>query len=149
MSRIGLFPFFEAHSQNCGSFSHGYALVIMSLTSPTWRGFEYLQNSSKSMIQNIIYSSGRGTKCPWLNCYYFVSFDCFPLFQHVITYLTKFISLSKVFLQMKGRQRPWGGKAVDRVLLCFSHWSGMHIFSPALFLIFPSPSQDLSQSKSF
>ena len=40
VSRIGLFPFFEANSQNCGSFFHGSALVVIQITSPTWWGFE-------------------------------------------------------------------------------------------------------------
>ena len=41
------FPYFsEANSQNCGSLCHGYSLVIMLLTSSTWWGFQYLQDSS-------------------------------------------------------------------------------------------------------
>ena len=36
------FHFFEANSQNCGSLCHGYSLIIMKLTSPTWWGFQDL-----------------------------------------------------------------------------------------------------------
>ena len=53
-----------------------------------------------------------------LNYYYLVSFDCFTLLLHFLTFLIKLILLSKVFLQTKGRWRMWGED--HRVLLCFN-----------------------------
>ena len=52
----GCSHFFEASSQNCGSFCHGYSLVITQLTPSTWWGFQSLQDSSQDMAQNSIYS---------------------------------------------------------------------------------------------
>ena len=44
-----------------------YVLAVsLQLTSSTWWGFQYLQDSSKDMAQNIIYSPWEGTKGPWL-----------------------------------------------------------------------------------
>ena len=43
---------------------NGSSCIIVDL-STSW-GFYYLQNSSKDMAQNIIYSPWGGTKCPWL-----------------------------------------------------------------------------------
>ena len=52
----------------------------------------------------------------WLNYYYFVLLDFFPLFLHFLTSLIKFIlwnsgkaQEAKVFLQTRGRQRSWSG----------------------------------------
>ena len=39
---------------------------LIQLTFFTWWGFQYLQNSSKYVAQNIIYSPRGGTKGPWL-----------------------------------------------------------------------------------
>ena len=55
--------FREASSRNCGSFFYGYSLVITQLTSFIWWGFQYLQESSQNMAQNIIYSPWGS---PWL-----------------------------------------------------------------------------------
>ena len=44
-----------------------YVLVgSIQITSSTWRGFQSLQNSTKDLPQNIIYSPEGGTKGPWL-----------------------------------------------------------------------------------
>ena len=62
-SRVSLFLFFffEASSQNCGSLCHGYSLVIMQVTSLTWWGFQYVQDSVVDIAQKIIYSPWGGT----------------------------------------------------------------------------------------
>ena len=55
------------HQPSGSSRSGGYMLVgSTQLTSSTWWGSPYPQNSSKDMAQNIIYSPWRGTKSPWL-----------------------------------------------------------------------------------
>ena len=56
------------YHQPSGSNRFGVYLLVgsMQLTSSTCWGFQYLQNSSKDMAQNIIYSPWRRTKCPWL-----------------------------------------------------------------------------------
>ena len=41
-------------------------VVSIQLTSSTWLGFQYLQNSSKDLAQSIIYSPWGGAKGPWL-----------------------------------------------------------------------------------
>ena len=56
------------HHQPSGSnWSVVYVLVVwIQLTSSTWWEVLYLQNSSKAMAQNIIYSLWGGTKCSLL-----------------------------------------------------------------------------------
>ena len=84
------------HHQPSGSKQSGVYMLVGSiqLTSSTWWGFQYLQNSSKDIAQNITYSPWRGTKSPrlclMLNYYYFVLLDCFPFFLHFLTSLIKF-----------------------------------------------------------
>ena len=57
------------------------------------------------MAQNITCSPWWETKGPWLNYYYLVSFDCFPLFLHFLTFLIKLI----VWLKFFHRQNAgWG-----------------------------------------
>ena len=53
--------------QAAGSNRSGIYMLegSIQLTS-TWWGFQYLQNSSKDMAQNIIYSPWGGNKSPWL-----------------------------------------------------------------------------------
>jgi len=51
--------FLGASSQNYGSLCHGYSLVIVLLTSSTWWGLQYLQNSSKDIAQNTITIVGK------------------------------------------------------------------------------------------
>ena len=47
----------QRHQPSGSSWSGVYLLVVsIQLTSSTWWGFQYLQNSSKDMAQNIIYS---------------------------------------------------------------------------------------------
>ena len=52
------------HLQPSGSNRSAVYVLVGSMqpTSPTWRGFQYLQNSSKDTVQNIIYSPWGGTK---------------------------------------------------------------------------------------
>ena len=54
------------------------------LTSSTWWGFQYLQNSSKDMAQNISCSPWGGTKGPWL---------CLMATIVILSCLTVFLSL--------------------------------------------------------
>ena len=71
----------------------------MQLTSSTWWGFQYLQNSSKDVAQNIIYSTWRGTKGPWrclmtiiiLSC---LLFRCFCIFSFLWLNLFFYYSFS-------------------------------------------------------
>ena len=57
----------QLHQPSGSNRSGVYMLVgSMQLTSSTWRGFQDLQNSSKDMAQNIIYSPWGRTKSPWL-----------------------------------------------------------------------------------
>ena len=53
-------------SSTLGSNLSGVSVLVGSvqLTSSTWWGFQYLQNSLKDVVQNIIYSPGGGTKSP-------------------------------------------------------------------------------------
>ena len=104
------FHFFEAHSLNCGNLCHGCSLVIMQLTSSTWWGFQYLQNSSQDMAQNIIHSPWGRTGDTWL-CLMtklfccLVSFDYLPLFLHYLTSLIKLILWLKFFRRQEaGRE---------------------------------------------
>ena len=55
------------HHQPSGSnWSGVYVLVgSIELTSSTWQRFQYLQNSSKDMAENITYSPWGRTKCLW------------------------------------------------------------------------------------
>lgn len=55
-SRVGLFPFVEASSQDAGSLCHGRRLVLMELTSPTWQGLQHLKRSSQDTAQSIMSS---------------------------------------------------------------------------------------------
>ena len=56
------------HHQPFGSSWSGVYVLVGStqLTSPTWWGFQYLQNSSKDLAQKIICSPWRGTEGPWV-----------------------------------------------------------------------------------
>ena len=56
------------HHQPSGSNWSGVSKLLGSkeLTSSTQWGFQYLQNSSKDRVQDIIYSPWGGTKGPWL-----------------------------------------------------------------------------------
>ena len=56
------------HHQPSASSRSGVCVLVgrIQLTSPTCWGFLYLQNSSKVVAQNIIYSPWGGTKGPWL-----------------------------------------------------------------------------------
>ena len=97
------------------------SVISMWLTSPTWWGFKYLQNNSKDMDQNTIYSHWGGTKDPWLclmaTLLLFCLLDCFPLFLHFLISCIKFIIWNsgkawgaKVFLWKRCRQRTWSGE---------------------------------------
>ena len=79
----------------------------------------------KDMVQVIIYSLEEALKVLdfvlWLNSYYFVLLDSFPLFLHFLTFLIKFALWTwgeayeaKAFLQTRGGGHgvcPWGGPA--------------------------------------
>ena len=55
------------HHQPSGSNWSGISMFVGSIQlTSTWWGFQYLENSSKEMAQNIIHSPWRGTKGPWL-----------------------------------------------------------------------------------
>ena len=47
-----MFRFLEASSQNCGSSCHGYSLVLMLLTSPTWWGFIIYKTAHRIVVQS-------------------------------------------------------------------------------------------------
>ena len=106
------------------------------LTPSTWRRFQDLQNSSKDMAQNIIYSPWGGTKGPWLCGMAKVLLFClawlFSFFSAFLTSLIKFI-LWLIFLykQKAGGGHGWGSilGRPHRVLL--GHRSAGH----TLFLI--------------
>ena len=63
-SRVGLFPFLEGSSlwQLLLRLQSGHHVVNFS----TWWGFQYLQDSSQDMAQNIVYSPWEETKGPCL-----------------------------------------------------------------------------------
>ena len=48
----------------------------------------------------------------WLNCYYLVTFDCFPFLLHVLTSLIKLTCWQKFFPQTKGQQRTWEARTM-------------------------------------
>ena len=54
------------HHQAGSDYSGIYMLEGSIQLTSTWWGFLYLQNSSKDMAQNIIYSPWGGNKSPWL-----------------------------------------------------------------------------------
>ena len=75
-------------------------------------GFQYLWNSSQDMAHNTIYSPWGGTNGPWLHSVtklllLGLVFLCFCTFSLLWIY-----SLTKVFLQTKGRQRTWRGSTI-------------------------------------
>ena len=81
-------------------------------TSSSWWGLQYLQNNSKDVVQNIIYSPWGRTKGPWLCLMakdYFVLLDCFLFFLPFLTSLMKFILWLKFFYRQKaGGGHGWG-----------------------------------------
>ena len=60
----------ESTSSTSGSNQSGISVLMGSIqfliTSSTWWGFQYLQNSSNDTSQNILYSPWEGTKGLWL-----------------------------------------------------------------------------------
>ena len=80
-----------------------YVLVgSMQLTSPTWWGCQWLQNSPRNLAQNIIYSPWRVTKGLWicllaqllipvLNCCPLSCIFCIPVFPLSLYFLTSLI----------------------------------------------------------
>ena len=57
----------QHHKPSGSNRPGGYVLVSsIQLTSSTWWRFQYLQNSSKAVAQNIINSTWGRTKGPWL-----------------------------------------------------------------------------------
>ena len=88
------------------------------LTSSTWWGIQYLQNSSKDRAQNIIYSPWGRTKGPWLCLMAKVLLFClawlFSFLSAFSHFSDWFYSLTKFFLQTKGRQRTWMGSVLGR-----------------------------------
>ena len=78
-----------------------------------WWGFQYLQDSSQDMAQNIIYSPWEGTKkepCLMVHYYYLLFFDCFSLFLCFLTSLIKLILWLKFFFfpHRQKAGRGWG-----------------------------------------
>ena len=70
-------------------------------------------------MQDVIYSPWRGMRSPWLclmaNYYYFVLFDCFPLFLH-------FLTLIKLSFGTQGR--PEGLRFFYKQEVGRGHWKG-------------------------
>ena len=104
----------ESMSSTLGSNLSGVSVLVGSvqLTSSTWWGFQYLQNSLKDVVQNIIYSPGGGTKSPWLYLTSKLLLFCLAWlfsFLHFLTSLIKFILWLKFFYRQKvGRERGRG-----------------------------------------
>ena len=74
----------QHHQPSASNRSGVYVLVgSIQLTSSTWWGFPYLQNSSKDMAQNIIYSPWGGTKGAWL-CLFVYLFIGVKLLYNVV-----------------------------------------------------------------
>ena len=83
-----------------------YGLVSsMQLTSPTWWGFQYLQNRTKNMAQDIIYSPWGGTKGSWLYLMTRLLLFCLAWVCSFLSACSQFsdqiYSLTKIFLQTK------------------------------------------------
>ena len=110
------------HHQPSGSNWLGvYRLVSsMQLTSPTWWGFQYLQNRTKNMAQGIIYSPWGGTKASWLYLMTRLLLFCLAWVCSFLSACSPFsdqiYSLTKIFLQTKAG----GGYGVGGVLF----WRG-------------------------
>ena len=87
----------QHHRPSGSSWSGVYMLMgNKQLTSSTCWGFQYLQNSSEDMAQNIIHSPWGDSKWSWFCLmakllYYFLLLDCCPLFLHFLTSPIKFI----------------------------------------------------------
>ena len=85
------------HLQPSGSNQSRVCVLVGSvqLTSSALWGFQYLQNSSKDVGQNIIDSLWGGTKDPWLCLMAKLLLSClvwmFPLFLHFLTCLIAFV----------------------------------------------------------
>ena len=86
------------HHQPSGSNKSGVSVLVGSiqLTSSTWWGFHHLLNSSKDVVQNIIYSLKKSYKSlallsDSLNYHYSVLLDYFPFFLSFLTYVIKLI----------------------------------------------------------
>ena len=89
--------------QPSGSNSFGVYVLVGSiqLNSSTWWEFQYLQNSSKDMTQNIIYS-------PWLCLMAKVILFCLAWLFSFLTSLIKFILWLKFFYKQKaGEGHGW------------------------------------------
>ena len=109
---------------------------ITQLTSPTWLGFQYLQNSSKDMPQNINHSPWGGTKSPWLRWLNYYYFSCLTVFLSFcifsLLWLYSFFGTQKrsrrlkFFYKQEAGRRHGGGWCLflgraHRVLLSYSH----------------------------
>ena len=93
---VGVEVSWSQHHWPSGSNWSGVFVLVGSiqLTSPTWQGFQYLQDSSEDISENIISSPGGGTKGLWL-CLMakllFCLLNCFPLLLHLLISLIKVI----------------------------------------------------------
>ena len=121
------------HHQPSGSNrSRVYVFVgSIQLTSSTWWDFQHLQNSSKEMAQNIIYSSWGRTKGPWLCLMTKALLFCLAwlfFFLHFLTSLIKFIRWLKFFCRQKAGGGHGGWSVLGRpprVLLGYSTYCGL------------------------
>ena len=104
----------------------------MQLTSSTWWAFQYLQNSSRIWLR-ILSIALEGELnvldfVQWLNYYYFVLLDCFPLFLHFLTSLIELLFGTrgrprrlKFFYKQEAGGGHWKGDGAEGVLLS---WEG-------------------------
>ena len=117
--------FMSQHHQPSDSNQSGFYVSVgkIDFTSSTWSGFfQYLQNSSMYMAQNIIYSSWRGTKGPWLclmaKLFFFLAwlfpFCIFSLFKLNLLFWRKGMPKRLRFFY---RQEAGGGHGKREMLL--------------------------------
>ena len=102
----------QHHQPSTSNPSGVYMLVgCTQLTSSTWWGLYHLQNSSKDMAQNIIYSSWGRTN-PWLywmvKLLLLVLLNCFSFSLYFPIYLIKLILWLEFFYkQREVRGQEW------------------------------------------
>ena len=104
------FHFFEGNSRSCDSCCHGYSLAITRLSLPPPGGaFIIYKRAHRTWLRILLRAPEEELKmldfAYWLNYYYLVCFDCFPLFLHFLVSPIKLTLWLKCFHRQKA---GWG-----------------------------------------